>query len=98
MIQSASFRNFKSLRHVDVEFERLTVFVGPNASGKTSILEGLHLLSQAASTRPEKLFSGTRDPLFLYTRGVTGEDMKLSCGAGENVLRLRVTPPRFFPQ
>jgi recombinational DNA repair ATPase RecF len=44
MIQSASFRNFKSLRHVDVDFERLTVFVGPNASGKTSILEGLHLM------------------------------------------------------
>ena len=49
MIQNASFRNFKSLRHVEVDFERLTVFVGPNASGKTSILEGLYYLAQLAS-------------------------------------------------
>ena len=42
MIKSASFRNFKSLRPVDIDLERLTVIVGPNASGKTSILEGLH--------------------------------------------------------
>ncbi len=94
MIQSASFRNFKSLRHVDVEFERLTVFVGPNASGKTSILEGLNLLSRVASSRrPTKLFSGRRDPLLLYTRGVKKKELKITCCAGVPALRVRLTPP-----
>ena len=69
MIKSASFRNFKSLRHVDVDFERLTVFVGSNASGKTSILEGLHRLTLVATSEPEKIFSERWNPLLLYSRG-----------------------------
>ena len=94
MIQNASFRNFKSLRHVDVDFERLTVFVGPNASGKTSILEGLNLLSHVASTRrPAKSFSRRRDPRLLYTRGVKEKELKITCRAGRAAIRSRVTPP-----
>ena len=46
MLKSASFENFKNLKAVTCEFEQLTVTVGPNASGKTSILEGMHYLSQ----------------------------------------------------
>ena len=53
MIEKASFRNFKSLRHVDVDLERLTVIVGPNASGKSSILRGL--LSLARSTMKDEI-------------------------------------------
>lgn len=49
MITRASFRNFKSLREVDVTFDsRLTVLVGPNGSGKSSILQGINLICQAA--------------------------------------------------
>ena len=44
MIQSIRLQNFKALRDVEVGLERLTVFVGPNGSGKTSILQGLELL------------------------------------------------------
>jgi predicted ATPase len=47
MIAKAEFRNFKSLRDVSVDLERFTVFVGPNASGKSSILQGLDLLCRA---------------------------------------------------
>ncbi len=46
MIQRASFRNFKSLENVDLDFERLTVIVGPNGSGKTSVLQALTFLYQ----------------------------------------------------
>ncbi|HNN53069.1 MAG TPA: AAA family ATPase, partial [Pseudomonadota bacterium] len=50
MITKARFQSFKSLRDVEIEFgERLTVLVGPNASGKTSVLQGISLL-----TGPEK--------------------------------------------
>jgi predicted ATPase len=41
MITRASFRNFRSLREVDIDFAPLTALVGPNASGKSSVLEGL---------------------------------------------------------
>ena len=47
MIGKVSLRNFKSLRDVHFDLERLTVFVGPNASGKSSILQGLNLLNRA---------------------------------------------------
>ncbi len=46
MITKVSFRSFKSLREVDIDFtSRLTVLVGPNASGKTSVLQGISLIA-----------------------------------------------------
>src|SRR4051812_23779430 len=44
MIHKVSIHNFKSLRDVRFDLERFTVFVGPNASGKSSVLQGLHIL------------------------------------------------------
>ena len=41
MISEVSIKNFKSLRDVRVKLERFTVFVGANASGKSSILQAL---------------------------------------------------------
>ncbi|MFY9823029.1 MAG: AAA family ATPase [Thermoanaerobaculia bacterium] len=43
MIESLSIRNFKVLREVDLELKPLTVIVGPNASGKSSILQAISL-------------------------------------------------------
>ncbi|MFP2903892.1 AAA family ATPase [Pyxidicoccus sp. 3LFB2] len=48
MIEKVQFRNFKAYRSLDLELEPFTVLVGPNASGKTTLLEGLHLVSQVA--------------------------------------------------
>src|SRR5262245_25760769 len=45
MITKARIHNFKSLRDVAIDLERFTVFVGPNASGKSSILRSLYLVS-----------------------------------------------------
>lgn len=42
MIRRAWFEEFRALRKVSVDLERLTVLVGPNSSGKTSVLEGIH--------------------------------------------------------
>ena len=41
MIQSAHFQNFRCLRDVKLNLAPLTVLVGPNSSGKTTVLEGL---------------------------------------------------------
>jgi hypothetical protein len=47
MISKLSIRNFKCLREVQTDLERFTVFVGPNASGKSSILQGMDLLCRS---------------------------------------------------
>ena len=46
MIHSLRIQNFKAIRDVEVSLERLTVFVGPNSSGKTSFLQGLTLFGE----------------------------------------------------
>jgi ABC-type branched-subunit amino acid transport system ATPase component len=48
VIEKVQFRNFKAYRTLDLELEPFTVLVGPNASGKTTLLEGLRLVSQLA--------------------------------------------------
>jgi len=57
MIEKVEFRNFKALRDVSLELERLTVLVGPNASGKTSVLEGLYHLLVAESGPQEECWN-----------------------------------------
>ncbi|MBK7826370.1 AAA family ATPase [Nannocystis sp.] len=45
MISQVRFENFKALQQVTIDLERLTVLVGANATGKTSVLQGLHAFS-----------------------------------------------------
>src|SRR6476620_70781 len=44
MIETLSLRNFRILRKVDVELRPFTLLVGPNASGKSTLLEALDFL------------------------------------------------------
>ncbi|MBM7112395.1 AAA family ATPase [Archangium primigenium] len=46
MIRQVHFENFRCLRDVTLTLEPLTVLVGPNSSGKTSVLEGLETLGR----------------------------------------------------
>ncbi len=71
MLDRVSFKNFKSLRSVSIELSPLTVLVGPNGCGKSSILAAIHLLSQTGIRRPSAslpwgrfgvTFGGPRDP------------------------------------
>jgi predicted ATPase len=60
MITRARFQNFKALRDVEVTFDsRLTVLVGPNGSGKTSVLQGIQFLTQLAQ-------EGNSDPEYQF--------------------------------
>ena len=72
MIHAVRFRNFKALRDVEVELDRFTVLVGPTASGKTSVLEGLHHLTRLASTDPRHVLTGRAALGLLATRGAEG--------------------------
>lgn len=49
MIKSVEIRNFKSIRHQSIPLEPITIFVGANASGKTSILQVIDLSLRAAN-------------------------------------------------
>ena len=51
-IQSIAFRDFRSYDQLRLgSLGPLTVFVGPNAVGKTNIVEGIQLLTALASFR-----------------------------------------------
>ncbi|HWE35446.1 MAG TPA: AAA family ATPase [Isosphaeraceae bacterium] len=50
VLRTIRFRNFKCLRRVDLDLERFTVLIGPNASGKTSVLQGIHYLARTTTT------------------------------------------------
>lgn len=47
MIESISVRNFKSLKEATVPIGRITVLVGLNGSGKSSLLQAMMLLKQS---------------------------------------------------
>jgi predicted ATPase len=91
MIRAAEFRNFKGLRDVRLDFERFTVLVGPNASGKTSILQGLHLLSQVRDKAPATLFQGEWNPARLLSHEARGV-MELAAWTEAGGCKLRVIP------
>ncbi|MCH7977851.1 MAG: AAA family ATPase, partial [Acidobacteria bacterium] len=49
MITSVSLKNFKLHASTKIEAAPITVFIGPNNSGKSSIFQALLSLRQAAS-------------------------------------------------
>lgn len=56
MLTSLSLQNFRNYANYLVEFDQpTTVIVGPNAVGKTSIIEAIHLLATGNSFRAEKV-------------------------------------------
>ncbi|RKH87180.1 hypothetical protein D7Y21_19580 [Corallococcus sp. AB045] len=48
VIEKVQFRNFKAYRSLDLDLEPFTVLVGPNASGKTTLLDGLRMPTMLA--------------------------------------------------
>lgn len=103
MINSVEIRNFKCIRHQQIHLERLTVFVGANASGKTSVLEAIHYAVRAVSPKPgaphgkpEKVFGWQRHCDWLYTRGGSG-DLLITCATPGGTFQVSATPAQAFP-
>ncbi len=96
MIQKVHIQNFKSLRDVSVELERFTVFVGANSSGKTSVLQAMHIADRAATGDSQKVFSHQWHGDWIYSRGGAGDlSIRYVTPAGE--LRVEATPPEGYP-
>jgi predicted ATPase len=49
-LRSWTIKNFKSVRDETVEFGPLTILVGPNSSGKSSLIQSILLATQAAQS------------------------------------------------
>ena len=47
MITNITLENFKCFRKVEVNPRLLTVFIGPNGTGKSSVLQALILMKQS---------------------------------------------------
>jgi predicted ATPase len=56
VIDQVRFVDFRVLRDVTIDFEPFTVLVGPNGSGKTTVLRALHERRNAPATAPESEF------------------------------------------
>ena len=51
MLKRIKIQGYKSLADVEVYLQPLTVLFGPNASGKSNLLDALHLLARIANSR-----------------------------------------------
>ncbi len=89
MIHKMSFRNFKCLRDVTIDLERFTVCVGPNASGKSSILKGMHFLCQIFGF--PQVTTQHNELLQFASRGVR-DNIDLAAGTGGQWYRVRAHP------
>ncbi len=82
MIDIVRFKNFKALRDVSIPLERLTMLVGPNASGKTSVLQGLDYLF-FLRYRDADFFRKERDFQVLRSRGAGDDSAVVIHGGGK---------------
>jgi predicted ATPase len=69
MIERVWFKNFRALRDVAVGLSPFTVIVGPNSSGKTSVLEGTHYIVELAYKKLSEVLSGPYSPDLVKSAG-----------------------------
>ena len=79
MINKITLENFKCFRKVEVNPRLITVFIGPNGTGKSSVLRALALLKQSVEEGGRFNFQGHLvdvgefDQLFPKFDGVEGQ-------------------------
>lgn len=95
MLSRATIQNYKLLRDVTAPLQPLTVLVGRNGVGKSSVLDAIHLLLQLPGMdgsidddraqplgRPGRLFRGQHD-LAVITSRPGGGDLRIEVGLGD---------------
>ncbi|WP_437720604.1 AAA family ATPase [Sorangium sp. So ce861] len=80
MINSVQLRDFKGHRDSTVPLDRLTLLVGPNGSGKTSVLQALSLQSQLSAHEAREVLRGDASLKDLQRRGAQGPVLLSSQG------------------
>jgi predicted ATPase len=64
MLKRLTVRGFKSLKDVEVKFPRMAVLFGPNAAGKSNLLDAIQALSRIGTQRTLK--DAPREPIRGY--------------------------------
>lgn len=92
MIDRVHLENFKSLQDVTIHLGRLTALVGPNGCGKSSVLQGMYLLSQKGNPSlaaeldrypvPQRLmYRGGPGGMVLSMRSSDGNELRVEAHA-----------------
>lgn len=89
MIESVNLQNFKAHRDTRVPLARLTVLVGQNAVGKTSVLQAMDLLGRCLRVPAEKLFTGRYAPTAVARQGAS-EPLQIELEGAFPTARARV--------
>lgn len=74
MLKRISIEGFKSLAEVELELPRLVVLAGPNAAGKSNVLDAIQMVARAGTQRT--LNDAFNDPI----RGIPAEAFTLPTG------------------
>ena len=97
MLEKLTVRNFKSLAAVSVDFPRLAVLYGPNAAGKSNLLDAIQTLSRLGTQRTlaDALGGPIRGyPIEAFTFPDAGLPGLLSSSAARFQLESRVVTAR----
>ena len=78
MIKRLQIQNFKALRDVTMELTPIHVLIGPNDSGKTSILEAVAALCRSVDHELNHAFTGSWDGRKLVWRETPGLSVSLT--------------------
>lgn len=84
-------RNFKSIRNLDLELGPLTVLVGPNASGKSNVLDVIRFIKDALDRNLDSAI-GTRQGIVAVRRSSPGggtRDVEIGFEVERGELRMR---------
>ncbi|BES66096.1 hypothetical protein SANA_25350 [Gottschalkiaceae bacterium SANA] len=89
MISNIRYKNFKAFSELNIDLAPITLFLGPNNSGKSSILSGIRILNQTLnSTDPNvsMLLRGKNGDFGTYKDIVFGNSTKRHMEIGISVM------------
>ena len=97
MIASVAFRNFKALRSARIELSPFNLVIGPNGSGKTSLIQAVLRLRTLARLSSVDSFKETdlaaAQIAFRFNPPHDGLEATLTCRDEERCDHLTLTPP-----
>jgi predicted ATPase len=83
MIKTITIENYKALKHVTLELTPIHALIGPNDSGKTSILNALAALSRSTDLPLQQAFDGAWEGRDLVWHGDSTNLVGFDCSLEE---------------